>query len=51
MPLNLFLVRWIEDDTISVMPLFAVVKDYKPYVEAIVDMWWRSKQIYTEQKY
>ena len=25
------LVCWIEDDTIGVMPLSEVVKDYKPY--------------------
>ena len=32
------LVRWIEDDTIGVMPLSAVAKESRPYAGAVVDI-------------
>ena len=41
------LVRWIEDDTVGVMPLSAVEgKDCMPCVGATVDMRWRGKKTY-----
>ena len=40
------LVRWTEDEKVGVMPISAVVKDYTPYVGAIVKMRWRGKKLY-----
>ena len=41
------LVRWIEDDTIGVMPISAVEgKDCMPCVGASIDMHWRGKKTY-----
>ena len=38
------LVRWIEDDTVGVMPLSAVNNESRPYAGDIVDMRWRGKK-------
>lgn len=40
------LVRWTEDEMVGVMPISAVMKDYTPYVGAVVKMKWRGKKAY-----
>lgn len=40
------LVRWMEDETVGVMPISAVMEDYTPYSGAIVKMRWRGKKLY-----
>ena len=44
------LVRWVEDDTVGIMPLTAVVAGTNctsmPCVGAVVDMRWRGRKTY-----
>ena len=40
------LVRWLEDETVGVMPLSSVKKGYNPFAGATVKMKWRGKREY-----
>ena len=40
------LVRWIEDESVGVMPLSAVAKGYSPSPGATIRMKWRGKKEY-----
>ena len=43
------LVRWIEDDTVGVMPLSAVTNESRPCAGDVVDMRWRGKKTYESE--
>ena len=40
------LVRWLDDETVSVMPLSAVCKDDRAYVGAVVKVRWNGWKLY-----
>ena len=40
------LVRWIEDESVGVMPISAVAKGYNPSAGATIKMRWRGKKEY-----
>jgi len=40
------LVRWLEDETVSVMPLTAIHQDFTAHVGAVVRVKWGGRKYY-----